>query len=668
MTSVAVVAEDAGKGDAPEETPRLSRMPALDGLRAISILSIVLYHGGVALPGGYLGVDIFFVISGFLITSLLLVDWERHGKLNLKDFWTRRARRLLPALFLVVAFVLTLSLFVNIGKLGTVRADSLASLFYVSNWWFIADGASYFDQFSDPSPLRHTWSLSIEEQWYLLLPLALLLLLPRLRSRRWLVALLLVLGVASAIWMAILAPTDGADASRVYYGTDTRIQALLVGSALAALLTPGVLERLKPLAHIWGWIGLVAVAAGIMIMGESWPWTFTGGFLVFAVAVAAMLLSVVAHPRGLLARVLSTAPLVFIGKLSYGIYLWHWPVYIWLSPERTGLSSWPLLAVRLAVTMVLAGLSYKFVELPIRHGALKRMAPAMRRTILIAAPATLAVLLAGTFLVVRPVAADSLEAIAQLAPGTPSAGPSTAPTASAEGGSTGHIPGRVVLLGDSNALSLFAGFKPEDAPGLSATPAIEFGCGVAPYDAAIEGKQAKMLDACKTWVAGNRDKQLAAADAEVGILFAGSWEQYDRWVDGATLPYTDPRWAQLTKDDYTALLKQLKQHTSKVVLVLDGCHGVPDLDLPADVLFKAGRYPAVVNDPARIAAVNDAAKAAAASMDFPVKVIDPNTLLCTNGYTEEVDGVKMRTDGLHYTAEGARKVWRWLAPQLPTTR
>ena len=150
MTSVAVVAEDAGRGDTPDETPRLARMPALDGLRAISILAIVLYHGGVALPGGFLGVDIFFVISGFLITSLLLVDWERHGKLDLKDFWTRRARRLLPALFLVVAFVLSLSLFVNIGKLETVRADSLASLFYASNWWFIADGASYFDQFSDP--------------------------------------------------------------------------------------------------------------------------------------------------------------------------------------------------------------------------------------------------------------------------------------------------------------------------------------------------------------------------------------------------------------------------------------------------------------------------------------------------------------------------------------
>ena len=159
--------------------------PALDGLRAIAVLAVMLYHGGVALTGGgFLGVDIFFVLSGFLITTLLLLEFEGTGRLDLPAFWGRRARRLLPALFVVLVVVLVYAAFLSGQAADSIRADVLAALFYVSNWWFIASGNSYFEQFQDPSPLTHTWSLAIEEQWYLLLPLALVLLLPRVRSRR----------------------------------------------------------------------------------------------------------------------------------------------------------------------------------------------------------------------------------------------------------------------------------------------------------------------------------------------------------------------------------------------------------------------------------------------------------------------------------------------------
>lgn len=192
--------------------PRLTRMPALDGLRALSILIILVYHGGAAtIPGGFLSVDIFFVLSGFLITSLLLAEWERHGSLNLRQFWIRRARRLLPALMLVVGVVLVAGIVIVGHRADVIRADAIASLAYVSNWWFVAEGTSYFDQFNDPSPLRHMWSLSIEEQWYLLLPLVLVVVLPRLRSRRVLGWTLVGLGVASAIWMAVLAPAAGGE-------------------------------------------------------------------------------------------------------------------------------------------------------------------------------------------------------------------------------------------------------------------------------------------------------------------------------------------------------------------------------------------------------------------------------------------------------------------------
>ena len=196
----------------------LAYSPALDGLRALAVIAVMLYHGGSSwLGGGFLGVDVFFVLSGFLITTLLLLEHESTDRVDLVAFWGRRARRLLPALFLVLVAVLLYGAFLTGEAAATIRSDALATLFYVSNWWFIASGNSYFAQFQDPSPLTHTWSLAIEEQWYLLLPLVLVLLLPKLRSRRPLAIALGALSLLSAVEMAWLA-NPATDASRVYYG------------------------------------------------------------------------------------------------------------------------------------------------------------------------------------------------------------------------------------------------------------------------------------------------------------------------------------------------------------------------------------------------------------------------------------------------------------------
>ena len=210
--------------------PSMRYSPALDGLRAVTVIGIMLYHGGTTwLGGGFLSVDVFFALSGYLITTLLLIEYERSGTLDLKSFWARRARRLLPALFLMLVAVLVYGAFLTGDAAAAVRRDALATLVYMSNWWFIISGNSYFEQFQDPSPLTHTWTLAIEEQWYLFAPLLLLLLLPRLRSRRMLAVVFLVLAVASAIEMAWLANPE-TDGSRVYYGTDTRLQSLVLGA------------------------------------------------------------------------------------------------------------------------------------------------------------------------------------------------------------------------------------------------------------------------------------------------------------------------------------------------------------------------------------------------------------------------------------------------------
>ncbi|MGH8982247.1 MAG: acyltransferase family protein, partial [Acidimicrobiales bacterium] len=360
-------------------------MPALDGIRAVAVAAVLLYHGGVSwLPGGFFGVDTFFVLSGFLITSLLLGEWHRTGTIRLRRFWGRRARRLLPALLAVVLFVVCYAAYaVPSDTYPGIRGDALSAIFYVANWHFVLSGSNYFAQTALASPLTHTWSLAIEEQFYLLWPLVVLATL-RL-ARRPLRALwwASVIGAgASGLEMALLART-GASVTRLYYGTDTHAQSLLVGTALAVALfglrhrqadaTAGPRDlstRSRKAVALAGFGG----AAGLVLMwgtvGFGSALLFQGGFLLASISAAAVLLAAVSIPNGALARALSVAPLRFLGRISYGIYLWHYPLFIWLDGARTGLQGVALLALRVAVTVCVATVSFFLLERPIRHGGL----------------------------------------------------------------------------------------------------------------------------------------------------------------------------------------------------------------------------------------------------------------------------------------------------------
>lgn len=628
----------------------LAYSPALDGLRAVSVIVIMLYHGGTTwFSGGFLAVDVFFVLSGFLITSLLLVEHERFGRLDLAAFWGRRARRLLPALFLMLVAVLIYSAFLRGQAATTIRSDALATLFYVSNWWFIASGNSYFAQFQDPSPLTHTWTLAIEEQWYLFLPLVLVFLLPRLRSRRRLAIGFGVLALLSAAEMAWLA-SPATDGSRVYYGTDTRLQSLLIGATLAAVLTPGLLERLRVPARWAGPVALLGVLALMVVVTERTSWLYEGGFLLFSTVTAALLIAVQARPQGLVARALSLPPVVWIGKISYGLYLWHWPVYVVLSPARTGADGGTLLAVRFIVTFALATASFYWVEMPIRRGALSRLRSRQRLALVVGAPVSILALLGVTAACSQAPAPDSLEVIAESATRTPT------PRAPSDV--------RAVLAGDSVALSLYAAYQPGLVPGLTVAPSTEFGCGLVPYDAALNGAKMPVTDQCAQWEQA-RAQRLASAGANLGVLFAGPWEQYDRWISGEAVPYTDPRWKAETVNAYSRVLAELTAATPQQAVVLSSCHGAPALDLPDAALYQAGRYPGVVNDPQRIAAVNEAMREAVRRSGRDIPIIDPDPFLCDNGaYQAEIDGVAMHTDGIHFTEQGARLYWEWLGPRL----
>ena len=353
-------------------------LPALDGVRALAIAGVVAYHLGAGWArGGYLGVDLFFVLSGFLITSLLFEEQLATRRIALGQFWLRRARRLLPGLLLLL---LALALAAATGALvaGTdmagLRGDALSTLAYVANWHQLLAGQSYFAQFTSPSPLQHTWSLAIEEQFYLLWPLALVALSWRsLRAGRSARAPMLTLALggalASATWMGWLA-AHGASLDRLYYGTDTRAFELLAGAALA-LWRSGRLQPDGAPRRAWH----LGAVAGLALTGVLWataggpagpPRVMFEGGMALAVVCAVVLVDGACDSASPLARLLSVSPLRALGRISYSLYLWHWPIITEMTSTRLGFGGAGLVLVRLATMTTLSTASYVFVERPLR--------------------------------------------------------------------------------------------------------------------------------------------------------------------------------------------------------------------------------------------------------------------------------------------------------------
>ena len=354
-------------------------IPALDGLRALAVVAVIFYHLGAGwAQGGLLGVTLFFVLSGYLITGILVEEIERTGRIDLKNFWIRRIRRLFPAIVVVVAIVALLCALFNHPLLTKMRPDIPASLFWFQNWWYVFRDLSYFENLGDPSPLTHFWSLAIEEQFYLIWPLVLLLLYRVFGRKRKAVGFVcLVLAVASAVWMAVLFNPEG-DPTRVYYGTDTRAFSLLIG-ALLAFVWPsrraeyvgrvnagsGLLKGID----IMGIVALAAIVVMMVLVDGMSAFMYRGGLVLTSFLTGIVMIALV-MPDGLLARIFSIGPLVWIGKRSYGMYLWHYPLILLLSPIDPAASghSWWFYLLVFALTFAVSGLSYRFVEDPIRHG------------------------------------------------------------------------------------------------------------------------------------------------------------------------------------------------------------------------------------------------------------------------------------------------------------
>lgn len=634
-------------------------MPGLDGIRAIAVLAVIASHLGYGwAAGGFLGVDLFFVLSGYLITGLLLRERESTGNISLSSFYGRRARRLFPALglFLLVFVLITWRTAAPVDLIR-LRGDGLATLFYGANWHFIATGQSYGAQIAAPSPLMHMWSLAIEEQFYLLWPALLLVLWPLTRGRAGrLFAAVTGLAAASAVAMAVLYTPHG-DPSRVYYGTDTRAFELMIGAALAVLVMRWPIDawtrRTRRL------VGVAAIAAvgvvGTMLVTVRWgtsPWLYRGGMVGFAVAAAIVVAG--AH-RGPVAWVLSLRPLQWIGKVSYGLYLWHWPVIVWMTPRRIGISGWHLDAARVGVALAATTVSYYVIERPIRTRRFRLPVPAV--TGLSVAAALTAMILVSTSggvalavegmhvgqapkIPIRQAAplsssapvrspatpASAAPTTAQVPPTSPSPtaaqAPSTAPTAPPS--TAPAVPPVVSVVGDSIAFTLV--YKSGDVPGIrvGGAPVIGCGFGVNPGGQRELGSSTTCTKAVPEALAS-----LESQRPDIVLIQTGEWEERSGRRPGAIRASWDESLQRV----------RAAAPQARVVVAPEGCLGD------------------IAESPYDTASIAELLRSWADSHGLPV--LNTDVWLCESAHR---DDQSLRPDGQHFG--NSAELWQWLAPQL----
>lgn len=607
---------------------RIRHVPALDGLRGFAVGAVVLFHGQ-HLVGGYLGVDVFFVLSGYLITTLLLAESEVEGSVGLGGFWSRRARRLLPALGVFLLGVAAYAwLLAPATELDAIRRDGLATIAYVANWRAILAHQDYWAIFRSASPLDHTWSLSIEEQFYILWPLVFvgILAVARRRTAPAVLGVCLTLAAGSAALMVLL--YEPGNTARAYYGTDTRVGAILLGASFAAWTQwrGPITSRIGRLGlELAGWSGLIVlVAAMSRVGGESYR-LYHGGFLLVELATVAVI-AVAAHPQaGPLSRLLSWRPLVGLGLISYGVYLWHWLVDVTLTPDRIDLDGWSLFTLQCAITLAISIASYRLVEMPIRRGAGHRSAWA------VALPASAAVVTAAVVVATlgaqpAPGASDDLRA----------------------------GPGGVLVVGDSVARSIAPGLA---RAGYPVTDDGLVGCRL------VRGRIDVTNGAYRHGCPWGRvfPRFMRETRPRTVVLVSGAFDLYDVRPPGSDTwlqPGTEA-WARYYRREVLGALRTLHRPGRPVVMT----------DVPYIASLGYGKVPGSTRsafNPERVRAANEILADIAAEHPDLVRLVAFNRFLAPRGsYQSWLGAVQMaRVDGVHFTPAAADLIADWLGPQL----
>jgi peptidoglycan/LPS O-acetylase OafA/YrhL len=655
--------------------------PFLDGLRAVAVLGVLVYHLNRSwLPGGFLGVDIFFVLSGYLITMLLLTEHRDTGRIHLPTFWARRIRRLLPALLVVLVVMVVL---IDIGgdplAVGQARGDLLATLFYAANWHFITAGQSYFTQFLAVSPDRHTWSLAIEEQFYLFWPIVVAFVLARFRERT-LAIVAATVAVASALWMVAI--FDPSDPSRAYYGTDSRIFQILIGALLAVALAGSLRERVA----IWGRrlapVALLAIAAAYLWLADDNSIYYHGGAVAIAVAAATLIAGLEAGSP--IDRLLSVRPMVLVGLASYGMYLWHFPI-ITFTNQWVGSTTTPAIALlAVALTFATTAISFVVVESPIRRRGLLlgyKLTPArLARVVPLASGAVAVVIVAATangvvapnwdnannypngIAVYTPAPVDSGGMASQTPTPSqeyrPSASVPASPTTKPIGG-----PGwSVGVVGDSVMASAVPGLQVETSRrGWRLIAAARPSCPVG-YETLYDtgGSPSPGNGQCE--VVRTLHDQLLAAKPDVVIWHDLQSVLARKSPSGTLLRPGTSAWKASLFAEWSLVLDRFLADGARVVIVLPplrsqqapGCHGVASQDRCLTIQSQD-------------TIIREATREWFASLDGRVGVylIEVDSLLCPSGYPcpSQVAGIDVRLPGYdqtHFSDAGST----WFAPRL----
>ncbi|HEY5024595.1 MAG TPA: acyltransferase family protein [Acidimicrobiales bacterium] len=691
----------------PASPVSLEYLPALDGIRGIAVVAVIATHTVATIPGGFLSVDVFFALSGYLITSLLIAEWRQSDTISLGRFWSRRARRLLPALFLMLTAVgAGAALWPQIFGSPSLRGDTLATVFYVANWHFIADHTNYFLAAGQASPLLHTWSLAIEEQFYLVWPIVVLAVLTLRRPwrravegsdagpflavpgvapapghdrRRRLYVLFFVAAagaLASALWMAVLTHAGG-DTTRSFYASDTRAQAILVGAALAigsVLWGPTRTRRARAALWSWGVAGVVGTALLWSLVPPSSLLVFRGGFFVAALCTAGVIACVANLPGSSLATVLCLRPLRYVGRISYGMYLWYWPLVLVLSGTRTHLQGYPLLGVRLLSIVAVATASAYLVELPIRRGHL----PGWWAPTAMPLAASLAVLT--TFLATVGVT-DVAAASVSIHGGAPDAARSAGSARSTTTTSPEAV--KVLIVGDSMAGTLGVGLgQVMSQYGVDAVNEGSPGCSVSmdqlvkvlwftdpPGTPCVNDDPGALLAQWRAWVDQfNPDVVLYLARSEV----------LDQEVDSTWTNLGVPSFDSYVASRFRQAIGVLGSRGAHVVLLTSPFYdtGVQPSGLPwpeddpsrvtiDDQIIESMADPATRRPSGSVtgtASRPESGLFSGISGSGDVTVIDAGAWLSPGGhYSVTVDGIQARCgDGVHLTAAGGE----WLAKRI----
>jgi peptidoglycan/LPS O-acetylase OafA/YrhL len=630
-------------------------VPGFDGLRGLLLPALLIYHHGFeGLPGAIFLVSMFFTLSGFLIGTLALAEHGRRGTISLTGFWERRIRRLLPAALVTLAAVVAMERIWGIGSSPRFDGDVVSALAYVANWRMAFSGADYAAIFSTESPVQHFWSLSIEEQFYLLFPLAFVGLMRMTRGRWGVVGLVLGAAAAASFAAAWVVADRRGNSGLAYYATYTRASEILFGVALAFVVATKPVARLvasPAAARAIGWLGIAGLAGQAWLwrnVGLTDPFVFRGGTILNATCTALCIVACLSPRPGLLVRTFDLWPVRNFGKLTYGVYLIHWPLFLVVDEERTGLGTWPLFVLRCALTVALAVASYHYLEAPFRTA---ERVPRRRLAPLLVAPmlALLAVLV-----VVPPGRSEVLDLAAIDGEGSPGTAEAVVPQSGDEASAA-----RVLLVGDSVAWSALHGLEVwneqhDEQVLVDAYYAIGCTVGEAGEVRAL-GILEQPFETCLRF----RDQlpaQLAAADYDAIVVLMGQKDLTDRRIDGVWTHLGEPRFDRWFRTQVDALADLLAAEGAPV-LWSTAAH--LRLARANDPTSNWQDYPD--NDPARVDRLNQIVREQLAERPgFTVLEVDEWLHGLPGGEFDE----GTRADSVHFTRTGSVELARFVVPRV----